>query len=255
MKPTVGTLEWARHTGGRLGLGDQAELLAQALRQQKERVVRGWKRQLGGPRPPPRLDWDALKPPDTPAARRAEALCLEVSPPYLAHHCLRAYVWARLLAARDGLRPDDEILYVSCLLHDLGLTPRYAFKTPGSHCFAIDGASALSPFAEEVDWDARRRDAVAEAIVLHLNVTVGVEHGVEAHLLHEATALDVTGQRSRQLAAEDVHAVVTRYPRSDFKACISADFRAQAERRPHCRAAFLERFGILGMVARAPFSE
>lgn len=254
--PRVGTLEWARRTGGRLSLGDRAELLGQALRQQKEQVARRWAR-LRGERGPQVLkaDWEHLKPPDSPAARRAEALCTEVSPPYLVNHCLRSYLWGRLLAANGGLAYDDELLYVACLFHDLGLTPRYAFQVEGSHCFTVDGVSAVPPFAEEVGWDARRRDAVAEAILLHLNVTVGREHGVEAHLLHEATALDVVGQRFREIDPADVREVLARHPRSDLKQCLIADMRAQAERRPHCRAAFLQKFGFLGLIAKAPFAE
>ena len=41
-------------------------------------------------------------------------------------HAVRSYVFATLLAARDGIGSDQELLYVGCVLHDIGLTPRFA---------------------------------------------------------------------------------------------------------------------------------
>ena len=47
----------------------------------------------------------------------------EVSPRFIANHSVRSYLFARELAAADGLTDyDDELVFLGCLLHDLGVT-------------------------------------------------------------------------------------------------------------------------------------
>ncbi|MBK7997120.1 MAG: hypothetical protein IPK14_28235 [Blastocatellia bacterium] len=48
------------------------------------------------------------------------------------------------------------------------------------------------------------RHKVTEAISLHLNITVGLEFGAEAHLLHEGAAFDVIGNRFDELDKETI---------------------------------------------------
>ena len=90
------------------------------------------------------------------------------------HHCLRTYVWGALLGRRDRLDWDDELLYVACLLHDLGLTPAHDGREPGIECFAVEGARAADAFLADAGWDVGRRARVAEAIVLHNNAQVPI---------------------------------------------------------------------------------
>jgi len=70
-------------------------------------------------------DIASVRIPDSRAAIEAERLCREESPPVLYAHALRSYFFAWLLGKRDGLRFDEELLYVGCVLHDIGLTLAY----------------------------------------------------------------------------------------------------------------------------------
>src|SRR6266536_6616437 len=116
---------------------------------------------------------------DSRLARRAERLVAEVSPPFLTNHCFRSHFFAVALAERDRVRFDAELLYVAALLHDLGLVAR--FDT--GRCFEEDGADAAAALAAEEGWPPERREALAEAIRLHVAVSVEVADGAEAYLL------------------------------------------------------------------------
>ena len=74
-----------------------------------------------------------LPAPDTPLAHDAFDFALEVHSPALANHSVRTYLFARLTADQRGLRPDtdydDEVLFLACVLHDVGLTEDLAEGT------------------------------------------------------------------------------------------------------------------------------
>lgn len=128
----------------------------------------------------------AEAPPDPAFARAAYEEAAELSSPALLGHCLRAWLYADLLAQTRRLRHDPELLYAACVLHDLGLTDAHRMRR--AECFAVEGA-------------------LADAVSLHLNVTVPVRRGPEAHLLHAGTTTDLLGSGLRELprtARDDV---------------------------------------------------
>lgn len=257
MNVGVGSLEWAARTGGAMSPADRAsQLLEGALYQLRSLPAQwGWKLGLSGPRAL-RLDLEELRPPDSVAAKRALELCALASPDHLTNHCLRSYLWARVFAAQDRIGFDDEFLYLACLTHDLGLTDQFSPKSPGVHCFSLGSADAARALAGELGWDERRRDALAEAITLHLNVRVGLEKGAEAHLLNAATALDVAGVRYWDVPPAAVDRVVARHPRLGFKRRFPGEWAEEAARRPCSRACFLERYlGFSRRIATSPFLE
>jgi len=257
MAHSIGTLEWAEATGGRLAFRERLVLLADAVLLQVRVLPAQLRWKLGltadyisG------LDVAAIRGPDSAAARTAEEHCREVSPPYLVNHCLRTYVWGRLLAAHRGLRPDDELFYVASLLHDLGLTPSYANDPVEAPCFAVRGAEGARRIVRQAGWAEPNERRLAEAITLHVNVDVGLEHGVEAHLLNASTALDVTGIRYWELGSSSARAALERFPRLGMKAAIWSAWEAEARRHPDCRGYFLNRYLQFGARVRAaPFPE
>jgi hypothetical protein len=186
---------------------------------------------------------------DSVLARRAEELVRTVSPPFLTNHCFRSHAWSVALAERDRVRFDPELLYVAALLHDLGLVPQF----DSGRCFEEDGAEAAANLAAEEGWPAERREALAEAIRLHVAVDIALEDGPEAYLLWHATGLDVVGHRHRELDARTVEQVVAVYPRLEFKQGFSALIDAQAARKPGCWAARAASSGIADRIAAAPF--
>jgi hypothetical protein len=248
---SVGTLAWARSGLGRLSARDRVELFGQAIVFQARTIGSFFAR-----RGRVRVDPDSIRPPDSALAKQAVALCAGVSPPSLLEHSQRAYVWARMLAAAADLRFDDELLFVACLAHDLGLTDAYRGCARHAECFTLDSAEAAVAFARSMGWDNDRQDALAEAIVLHLNVVVPLRRGTEAHLLHEGTALDVLGIRAWEIARDRRDRIVERHPRHNFKADIDAIFTREKRERPLGRVCLLCRYLFFRPLLRfAPFAE
>ena len=127
----LGTLEWVEKKHGKLGLRDKLALVAQGVRARaatKERLKDNVKFR--------HTEVDDILPPDSAVAREAMAMCQEASAPYLFHHCLRAYYWARLLD--DGSKSfDDEAVFVAIMLHDMGLTDGHRLNGGKQQCFTM----------------------------------------------------------------------------------------------------------------------
>ena len=202
------------------------------------------------------VDPDRLRVPDTMIAREAEALCSEVYTPALLNHCLRSYAWGSILAQRDGLKHDPELLYVTSLLHDLGVTDRFRDTVPGQACFAATGATVAKDWSRGRGWGERRCTALADAICQHLNPQVRPERGIEAHLMQAGAGFDVVGMRHWEVATPTVQAVLTRHARLGFKKSFGGTMCAQADQHPGTRTHFLYRYMQFGArINRAPYDD
>lgn len=255
MPHEVGTLAWMKDSGGVLQPAESRRLLTQALFLQLRLIPEQWLHRLGLRKPADlNVDVDTLQPPDSAAAQRASTLCREASAGYLVQHCERSFLWGRLLGMLYGLRVDAELLYVAAMLHDLGLTEQYGNVQERPACFSAIGAEQAAKVL--ADWEAKRRDAVSEAITLHLNLAVDLKHGPEAHLLNQATALDTTGLRLWKLQPHLIRQILERHPRLGQNGTLAACWKAEADRFPNSRAGWLEqRLKFSRRLAAAPFDE
>jgi hypothetical protein len=154
------------------------------------------------------------------------------------------------------LKPDTEVLAVSCLLHDIALVP-YGRPPAGLRCacFAIDGGQRSRRFLQEQGWAESRALVVEDAICLHMNPHVPLGAGIEAHLLQQAAALDVVGARMAAIDPASRQAVLDRYPRTGFAQQMSEAMRQQAERAPRTRTQLLWRMGFERAIRRAAWPE
>src|SRR3954466_16112148 len=103
--------------------------------------------------------------PETPAAAAALTVATRFCSPALLNHCVRCYLWGAMYGTAHGIAFDDELFYVSALLHDIGLTEafdnhRLPFEEAGGHLTWAVGAAA--------GWPAERAARAAEIIVLHM---------------------------------------------------------------------------------------
>jgi len=90
-----------------------------------------------------------LSVPDSALSRRARELITDFAAPFLVNHSVRVYAWAVELAGHDRLQFDPEILYVSAMLHDIGLVPAYDL----GGCYEVDGAVAAERLVGEAGTD------------------------------------------------------------------------------------------------------
>lgn len=240
------TEPWARH-GGRLSTTQRWVLALQAVALQW-RARRKPSRQA-------RLDDLALRDIEPPAdglSRSVLQAVDAVQPPWLTQHALRAYAWGRLLARAADWRPDVPLLYQACVLHDVG--PCEAAAQPPQDCFALRGARWAQALLARQGAAAEHVAKITRAIGLHLDVQVPPSRGLEAHLLHEGTLLDVVGRRAGELPAPHRAAVLARHPRGALKLELCRCMRQEARQAPGTRAAlYVGRFGFLDLIERAPF--
>lgn len=187
--------------------------------------------------------------PDSAFAAQARELITTVAPPFLVNHSVRAYAWAVELAVHDRVEFDPEILYVSALLHDIGLVPAYDY----GGCFEIDGAVEAERFALEAGQPAPRTRAIYDVIALHMAETLPADPASEVVLLWDSTGTDVTGYRYADMRRALVPGVLAAYPRLDFKREFGALFVDQAARKPTCRVAEMVASGKLEAIDRAPY--
>jgi HD domain len=187
--------------------------------------------------------------PDSNLAQQAEDLVRSVAPPFLANHSFRSHFFAVALADRDGVRFDEELLYVAALMHDVGLVEE--FDT--GRCFEEDSADAAARLAEQEEWEAERRERLAEAIRLHVATDIALDDGPEAYLLWHSTGLDVGGHRHGELTAAELQAVLDAYPRLDFKEGFAGLVEDQAARKQGCWVERAVQAGLRGRIDAAPF--
>jgi hypothetical protein len=188
--------------------------------------------------------------PDTAAAAEAERRARAESSPVLYGHALRSYFYAALLAARDRIDYDQELLYVGCVLHDIGLTPRFADPVrPFEHV----SADTCAELAERHGWALPRRYRLHRAVVLHMAPTLPPAEEAEVLLLEAGVACDVTGARSREVSARAVEELLARYPRASFKREFTQLLRSEAARKPLTHAALLLQ-ELQERIAAAPFA-
>jgi HD domain len=247
----VGTWAWAQRTGGAMSRRDRLHELRQGVLARLAALPA----RLRGPAARPAVSLDLPDPPDSALAREAEQCVRELSSPRLYGHCLRTWFFAAAFAELDKLDHEPELLYLACVLHDLGLTPVHDRRDPTAKCFAVEGARAAEELLIGKGAAQELAVSVAEAISLHLNVNVGEELGAEAHLLSKGVSLDAVGRRVDEIPARTIADAIERWPRDGFSAELAATTRRQAKLRPRSRSALLVRLGFAELVTGNPLDD
>lgn len=236
---SVGTLSWARRTGGKLSAADRRRLALDGISAQLRRMPRQLRRRLGLPKASAPFDVDPLRLPDTALAKAAEEALTASSSRPLIFHTYRTYAWGRILASQAGHALDDELFYVASLLHDLGLVLDDHQRPSGSCCFAYDGAEAALGVMQRAGMDTVRSERVADAISLHLNASVPLSQGAEARYLNAGAALDVIGLGKSHIPEDWLQRVLEAYPRDGWLEDVGPLLRREVETRPGSRVHFL----------------
>ncbi|MGV9270067.1 nuclear transport factor 2 family protein [Kitasatospora sp. NPDC003701] len=176
--------------------------------------------------------FERLSLPDTRLARDSYAYAATATPAFVLHHSVRSYVFARAHARHQDLRAgtdyDDELLFVSCVLHDIGLSE----EGNGDQRFEVDGADTAAAFLRERGVEERRIAIAWDAIALHTSEGIAVRKGAEVALAQAGIGTDILGVRRESLPAglaDEVHALL---PRMDLAYALSDAIVAQARPKP-----------------------
>ncbi|MFD1149298.1 HD domain-containing protein [Saccharothrix hoggarensis] len=170
--------------------------------------------------------------PGTDLARAAYRLAEESEEAYLFNHSVRTYLFARGIGHDQGLRPDedydDELLFLGCVLHDLGLTE----DGEGGQRFEVAGADAAARFLRGHGVAEDRVEVVWDAIALHTSPGIAGRKRPEIALVHLGSGADVLGLSVDRLPASLVHAARRRLPRLDLTEAITAAIVEDAKADP-----------------------
>ena len=153
-----------------------------------------------------------IKLPDSAVVREAEELARSVSSGFLFNHVMRCYWFGELFAQLEGTNVDSELMFLSAVLHDLGLTDHAV----GSRRFEIEGAAAARTFLVEKGVSRERAQDVWDNIALH-TWDINLFRDDTSRLTELGILYDVVGVADAQLDPVDVAEVVRRYPRLGFK--------------------------------------
>ncbi|NJP90168.1 HD domain-containing protein [Nonomuraea sp. FMUSA5-5] len=195
------------------------------------------------------MRFDDLVIPDTPAARGALEVAAQYHTPSLLNHSIRAYLWAAAYAQTRNIAFDAELLYVSAMLHDIGLAAEF-----DSHTVPYEeaGGHVAWAFCAGAGWSPERRTRACEVIIRHMWAEVPLEEDPEGHLLELSTGMDISGRRTDEIPARVREEVLERHPRLEIAKEFSVCIADQGARKPSSFAARFVRDGIVDRIIRNP---
>lgn len=193
---------------------------------------------------------DVLGPwPSTPSTVAAVELITVHEPNYLLHHSLRSYFYARHLGEARGLRAgehyDDELLFLSVVLHDIGVTD----EANGSQQFEVDGADRAARFVLDQGHGEAAAEVVWDSVALHTSPGIAGRKRPEIALANAGIGADILEGWLDQLPPAVVAAAGRRYPRLDLLPRICADITAQVLANPAKLVPFTFSAAAVGYVA------
>jgi hypothetical protein len=199
---------------------------------------------------------------DSKIARDATQLGREAYPPYLFNHAVRTFLFGSLIGKKLRQRFDEEVLYLACILHDLGLTDRFEGELP----FEIQGAQAAKPFLEQHAYAKDKTDVVWDGIAMHASV-IGHYKQPEIRLVGEGAGADALGPDASQINKAEVDEILLAFPRLEFKNSFLKTCAGVVRRHPGgATRSFMRDIGeryvpefhpqnFCDLVIRAPFPE
>lgn len=163
--------------------------------------------------PLPRRVLAGIPVPDTPLVEAAIRFVQERSQPYLFNHVMRSWLFATLIADRKGEPYDAEVLAVSALLHDIGLSG----PATGSLRFEVEGANTAREFALGMGLDKRRTQLIWDSIALNSTPSICLHKETEAALCTLGVALDWGGWGHESVPAGHMQRILAEFPRLHMK--------------------------------------
>jgi hypothetical protein len=200
---------------------------------------------------------------DTTLVRDAVELSRSLLEPYLFNHVMRSWLFGILLSEGAKPAPDPELLAVSAVLHDLGLTDRYTAENR----FEVDGANAARAFLKDRGISTQQTQVVWDAIALHTTPSIALHKEPEVVMTHAGITVDVIGIGLDRIPQDKLRAVLTEFPRLVFKNQFKERLCSVVRRKPATSFDnFLRDFGcryiegftapsFADLFANAPFSE
>jgi hypothetical protein len=163
------------------------------------------------------FNFDDLKIPDSKLSLLAIEEANDIYNPILLKHCYRTFFWSAGIAISEGIKTDNELLFISSILHDAGLTDKHNHIC-SKQCFANYGGNYAKGFVLEHGASSNKANLIKEAIDMHLYPNVDKnKFGNEAYLLSKGATMDVIGSHHFQLPNKFIKTIHKNYHRINFK--------------------------------------
>ena len=166
--------------------------------------------------------------PDTPVISGAIEYARERSEPYLFNHVMRSWLFAVILAERNRAVYDSEVLAVTTILHDLGLTKAF----DGPLRFEVEGANAARAYARGQGMDDRRGQLVWDGVALNSTPSIALYKEPEVALSTAGIALDWGGWGYDKLTEAELTTILAAFPRLEMKERFTRAVCCIVETRP-----------------------
>lgn len=155
-----------------------------------------------------------IKIPDSKLAIGAAELLREHGNDLLWNHSHRVFLFGVLQGQKAAVKFDPELLYISALFHDLGLTKHYS---SADKRFEVDGANAARSYLQQhgVPDDSIR--LVWDAIAFHTTIGIAQYKEPEVALIYSGVGYDVMGENFDSITEEVREKVVSAFPRNNLK--------------------------------------
>ncbi|QLL31142.1 hypothetical protein HG536_0A09590 [Torulaspora globosa] len=134
---------------------------------------------------------------------------------------------------------DEEVIFVTALLHDIGTSDKNLEGTKLS--FEYYGAFlSRELILRETGGDADYADAVAEAIIRHQELTTTGYITSLGLILQIVTTLDNVGANTNLIHQDTLYAVNEKYQRFGWATCFSTVLTKEADLKPWCHSTTLD---------------
>ncbi|MFJ7977261.1 HD domain-containing protein [Peribacillus sp. JNUCC 23] len=170
-----------------------------------------------------------IKIPDSRLAKDAADILREHGDDLLWNHSNRVFLFGAVNGKKAKQNYDLELLYVSALFHDLGLTNK--FSSPNLR-FEVDGANAARSFLQQYQIPDESIRLVWDAIALHTTPGVAEHKESEVALLFSGVGLDVMGDGFEQFPDDLREEIIKAFPRNNFKREIISGFYEGFKHKP-----------------------
>lgn len=166
--------------------------------------------------------------PETPLIVRAFNHARENMPDYLFNHVTRSWIFATRIAAMESIDYDAEVVAVSTLLHDIGLTPH----GDGPNRFEVNGAAVAANVVRELGFDARRSQLVWDSVALHVTHSISLFKETEVALCSRGIGVDFGTPDYAKFDKAEIDAIVAAVPRLNMVRQFMSCACKMAEEKP-----------------------
>lgn len=148
-------------------------------------------------------------------------------------HSLRVYQYSIAIINDhfDKWTLDREVLFVTCLLHDIGTTEKNMKATKMSFEF-YGGLISRDVIMEHTNGDQDYAEAVAEAVIRHQDLGESGYITTLGLILQISTILDNVGLNTDLIHSDTLDAVNKKYPRDGWLNCFASAIDNENSQKP-----------------------